>query len=120
MVATPSVVRYQRTEKTVKEIAYELDAQYLLMGSIRRSAQVNKVNIQLVEGPKDRILWSATFERTTDDMIGLQSVLSAQVIKVIQIDPGYRRAYLGLATALSTLGSWEKSEQICRAAIASH
>ncbi len=61
------------------DIASELQVMNLLVGSVQRSGKQIAIRTQLIEGKNDRIVWGKTFERTTDNIIAVQSEI-AQVI----------------------------------------
>jgi TolB-like protein/class 3 adenylate cyclase len=64
---------------TPANAARELGATLVLTGSVRRLADVVRVNAQLVEAPGGRTLWSDTFERPPNDAFLLERDIAVRV-----------------------------------------
>ena len=58
VVSRTSVMQYKNTQKTIPEIARELQVGAVLEGSIRRSGDRVRIVSQLVDARSDRSLWS--------------------------------------------------------------
>jgi len=76
-----SVLRYQDMEKTISEVAFELNVDYVLTGSIYPVGERLKVNLKLIEAERDRILWSAALEHASQDLFAMQQEVIAHVLK---------------------------------------
>jgi TolB-like protein len=76
VIARTSVMRYRAVSKPVQQIARELNAQYLIEGSVRRHAGRVRIAVQLVRAADGTGLWSESFERSLDDAFALQSEIA--------------------------------------------
>jgi tetratricopeptide (TPR) repeat protein len=78
----------------LKRIARELNAQYLVEGSVRRHAGKVRITVQLLRSADGTGLWSESFERSLDDVFALQCEIALATATAIglQISP---RAILG-------------------------
>ena len=73
VVSRTSVMQYAGARKPLPEIALELGADAVLEGSVLRVGQAVRVSVQLIDAPRDRHLWSGSYERDLRDILRLQS-----------------------------------------------
>jgi serine/threonine-protein kinase len=85
IVPRSSVMRYRRTELSVAEIARELNADAVVEGTLQRSGDRIRINLQLVEVASDRPLWSQSFETKGGDVLALQDSLSGVIARGIAV-----------------------------------
>jgi TolB-like protein len=78
-------MRYRRTELSVAEIARELNADAVVEGTLQRSGDRIRINLQLVEVASDRPLWSQSFETQVGDVLVLQDSLSGVIARGIAV-----------------------------------
>ncbi len=93
VLSRTSVVQYDRSEKTSKEIAADLGVQYLLEGSIRKAGKNLRITTQLVDASKDSYQWSETFRGTMDDIFDIQETVAAKIVKALKLrlTPGEKK-----------------------------
>jgi len=112
VIARTSVMRYRAVSKPVQQIARELNAQYLVEGSVRRDAGRVRIAVQLVRAADGTGIWSESFERSLGEGFGLQSeialatataiglqvlpraILAAETFKPVLIDAEVHDRYL--------------------------
>lgn len=96
--ARGSVLRYQGTAKSAREIGAELDVQAVITGTVLRSGDRVRVTAHLVRAADDQPLWEDDYERGLSDVLALQhDVVSAIAREVeLQLSPGERA---GLSSA---------------------
>jgi TolB-like protein len=63
VIARTSAIQYKGTKKTVREIASELSAEYILEGSVRRQGTSVRITAQLVDARDQTHLWAASYDR---------------------------------------------------------
>ncbi|PYI88996.1 MAG: hypothetical protein DME26_02325, partial [Verrucomicrobia bacterium] len=68
-----SVMRYKSGQKSIQEIARELNVDAIVEGSIQRAGNRMLITAQLIEAATDRHLWSTNFERDLSDFFKVQS-----------------------------------------------
>lgn len=76
-----SVMRYQGVQTPLSEIAFELNVDYLLSGRIYPIGERFRINLQLIEAQRDRILWSASLEHAAQDVFAMQQEVIARVLE---------------------------------------
>lgn len=72
----------------IKAIANKLDSQFVLEGSIRKSAEQLKVTIQLIKAQTGTHLWSKVFNVTEQDVFKLQQDISLSIVDSLLPDYG--------------------------------
>jgi TolB-like protein/lipoprotein NlpI len=85
VISRTSVMRYQEVEKSVPEIARELNVDAVLEGSALLVDKRVRVNVQLVSARTDETLWAERYDRDLEDVLGLQSELAETVAREIAI-----------------------------------
>lgn len=86
-----SVIRYQGVQKAISEIAFELNVNYLLIGSVYAEGGHIKINLQCIEASRDRILWSATVAHASHDMFALRQEVITHVLEGLQHCLGFEK-----------------------------
>jgi len=79
VVSRTTSEHYRNTGLTAGEIAQRLNVRYVLEGSVRREGDRVRVTIQLIDGQKERHLWSETYDRVFGDTLGIQDEIAKQV-----------------------------------------
>lgn len=88
VTSRPSIMQYLDTEKDAPTIADELGVRYLLAGSVQASEGQLRVRVQLIDGVRDRPLWTDTFEATRRDFFAVQSQIASRVASSIRVTLG--------------------------------
>ncbi len=74
-----SVVRYKGTDKTLKQIAKELNVDGIVVGSVQRSGNRVLVRVQLNYPATDANLWANRYESELRDVLSMQNELVGQI-----------------------------------------
>jgi len=85
VISRTSVMHYKGSEKTLPEIARELDVDAIVEGSVLRSGDRVRITAQLVNGPSDRHLWTEQYERDLRDVLLLQSEVAQAIARQIRV-----------------------------------
>ncbi|MEN8230887.1 MAG: hypothetical protein ABFS38_22215, partial [Bacteroidota bacterium] len=64
---------------SIQDIARQVNAHYVLEGSVRRYENRVRITVQLIDGQNDNHLWSENFDRELNDIIGVQGDIALQV-----------------------------------------
>jgi TolB-like protein/Flp pilus assembly protein TadD len=84
VIARTSVMRYKRTKKTVRQIARELGANYLLESAVRRDGQAVRVTARLIRGRDQAQVWSGKYDRDGRSVLQLQEELGRAIAQHVQ------------------------------------
>jgi serine/threonine protein kinase/Flp pilus assembly protein TadD len=80
-----SVMRYIKTEKSLPQIAKELNADMVVEGSVLRSGQKMRITARLMNPAEDRQLWVKSYERDIGGFQVLQSEIAQDITRQIGI-----------------------------------
>ncbi len=75
VVSRSAVMRYRGTGEKTIDIARELDVQALIEGTVFRSGNRMRINVQMVEPRTLRHLWTQSYERDVQDVLTVQGEL---------------------------------------------
>jgi TolB-like protein/DNA-binding winged helix-turn-helix (wHTH) protein/Tfp pilus assembly protein PilF len=85
VISRTSVMRYKKTDKSLPEIARELNVDGIVEGAVQRSGDRVRVTAQLIEGSTDRHLWARSYDREARDVLALQSDVALGIARQIEI-----------------------------------
>jgi len=85
VISRTSAMRYKGAQKTIKEIARELNVDAVLEGSVLRSGDMVRISAQLIQASTDKHLWAESYERELRDILALQSDVARNVAREIRI-----------------------------------
>jgi TolB-like protein/Tfp pilus assembly protein PilF len=100
VISRTSAMRYKGTEKSLPEIAKELNVDAVVEGSLLRAGRRVRVRAQLIEASSDTHLWAESYERDFEDLLDLQSDIAQAIAKEIQVAVSPEESR-GLASPLS-------------------
>ena len=81
-----SVTRYRNTEKSVSEIAGELQVDALVEGSVFKTGDRIRVQLQLIKAaPPERQLWSRTYDDDLQNVLTMQKQVARAIAEQIRI-----------------------------------
>jgi TolB-like protein len=77
-----------------RDVGRQLDAEYILEGSVLRSGQQLRINAQLVRASDDFPLWSDRYDRELTDIFAVQDEISRGIVNSLRLKLGRgRRRY---------------------------
>jgi len=89
-----SAQRYQGTDKSIPEIASELDVGWIVEGAVHRSGDRIRVNATLIDARSDARRWARDYDRevTVEDVFDIQSDLARMIAQSLQAELSAREA----------------------------
>ena len=72
-------------ELSYKKIGSELNVSNILTGSVRRSGDLIKITVTLIECSTNKYLWGATFQRTSRNIMDVQNEIAKSIASVLKI-----------------------------------
>jgi TolB-like protein/class 3 adenylate cyclase/Tfp pilus assembly protein PilF len=120
VISRTSTQHYKSAPENLPEIARQLGVAHIVEGSVQKSGDAVRVNVQLIKAANDSHLWADTFDRKLTDIFSVESEvakaiaeqlrahLSGREEKVIAAKPtdnaeAYDAYLRGLAYTLKTL-----------------
>ena len=80
-----TAMRYKKTDKTLSQIAHELNVDAIVEGAVLRSADRVRVSAQLVDAYADAHLWAESYDRDLRDVLALQSEVAQAIARQVQV-----------------------------------
>ena len=85
VAARTSSFSFKGKEVTIADVARELRVANVLEGSVRKSGNRVRITAQLIQADSGFHLYSETFDRTLDDVFGIQDEISAAVVETLKV-----------------------------------
>jgi TolB-like protein len=85
VIARSSASRFKGTSKSAGEVARELKADYLLVGSVRQEGMRIRITAQLIEAHGQGHVWSAKYDGELREILRLQEEVAQNVSRAIAI-----------------------------------
>src|SRR6201993_3965016 len=122
VISRTSTQRYKSSPDDLPEIARQLGVAHIVEGSVQKSGDTVRVNVQLIKAANDSHLWANTFDRKLTDIFSVESEIAKAIADQLQAkltgreeeiiaakptdNPEAYDAYLrGLAYSLKTLST---------------
>lgn len=85
VISRTSSFSFKGQNADIETIAQKLNVASVLEGSVRKNGDQVRITAQLVEASNSAHLWSQTYDRTLDDVLGVQSEIAASVAAVLKV-----------------------------------
>ncbi len=85
VISRTSAMYYRETDKSMPEIARELDVDALVEGSVLRVGNRVRITAQLIRGSNDEHLWAEDYDRDLRDILNLLSEVAGSIAGEIDI-----------------------------------
>ncbi|PYL43805.1 MAG: hypothetical protein DMF42_02900, partial [Verrucomicrobia bacterium] len=79
VISRTSTQHYKSAPENLREIAKQLGVAHILEGSVQKSADTVRVNVQLIKAASDSHLWSDTFDRKLTDILSVESEVAKNI-----------------------------------------
>ena len=92
VISRGSVAKYKDSRLAANQIGRELQADYLVQGSVRRSSNRVRITVQLIKVRDQTDLWTESYDRELKDMLTLQDSVARTIANQIHVTltPGQR------------------------------
>jgi len=84
VISRTSIVHYKKTEKTLPEIARELNVDGIIEGTVQREGDRVRITAQLIYAPSDKHLWANSYERDMRDVFWLEQDVAQDIAHQVQ------------------------------------
>jgi TolB-like protein len=84
VISCTSTKRFKSAPDDLPAIAKELGVANIMEGSVQRSADAVRVNVQLIKADNDARLWADTFDRKLTDIFKIESEIAKTVAETLQ------------------------------------
>ncbi len=86
VISRTSVMEYRDTTKNLRQIAQELNVANIMEGSVQRSGDRVRINVQLIDAYTDEHLWAEIYDRalTTSNLFDIQTEIAKAIAAALR------------------------------------
>jgi TolB-like protein len=84
VISRTSTQQYKSAPENLPEIARQLGVAHILEGSVQKSGDAVRVNVQLIKADNDSHLWADTFDRKLTDIFSVESEVAKAIADQLQ------------------------------------
>jgi len=86
VISRQSVMQYRGSDKSLPEIARELNVDAVLEGSVQQVGDSVRIRVQLIDAlPQERNLWGQTYERPMTEVLAMYNEVAQAIVNEVQI-----------------------------------
>ena len=87
VISRTTVMKYRETDKTLSEIARELNVDCVVEGSVQQAGDRVRIQVRLIDAlPEEQNLWGQTYERAMSDVLVMYGEMARAIADKAQID----------------------------------
>jgi serine/threonine protein kinase/Tfp pilus assembly protein PilF len=84
VISRTSTQHYKSAPENLPQIAKELGVAHILEGSVQKSGDAVRINVQLIKAANDSHLWADTFDRKLTDIFSVESDVAKAIADQLQ------------------------------------
>ena len=84
VISRTSTQHYKSAPENLPEIAKQLGVAHILEGSVQKSGDALRVNVQLIKAANDSHLWADTFDRKLTDIFSVESEVAKAIAEQLR------------------------------------
>ncbi len=81
-----AVLPYRGEQLTARQIGQELGVETILQGSVRWQGDQIRISTQLIDTQTEEQLWAETFDRTSEDVLGVQTEVAQRIAEELRVE----------------------------------
>jgi TolB-like protein/Tfp pilus assembly protein PilF len=85
VISRTSTQHYKNAPRNLSEIAKQLGVAHILEGSVQKSGDTVRVNVQLIKAANDSHLWADTFDRKLIDIFSVESEIAKSIADQLRV-----------------------------------
>src|SRR5947207_1537476 len=85
VISRTSTQHYKSAPENLPEIARQLGVAHILEGSVQKSGDAVRVNVQLIKAVNDSHLWADTFDRKLTDIFSVESEVAKAIAEQLRV-----------------------------------
>jgi adenylate cyclase len=85
VIARTSVMRYKGHQKSISEVAKELEVGTILEGSVRKAGDRVRITAQLIDTATSEHMWSETYDRNLENVFDIQRDVSRSIADFLKV-----------------------------------
>src|SRR6202011_3927233 len=84
VISRTSTQHYKSAPENLRDIASQLGVAHILEGSVQKSGDAVRVNVQLIKAANDSHLWAETFDRKLTDIFSVESEVAKAIAEQLR------------------------------------
>jgi serine/threonine-protein kinase len=85
VISRTSTQRFASAPDNVPDIARQLGVATILEGSVQKSGDRVRINVQLIDAASDNHIWAETYDRKLDDVFAVESEVAEKIAGSLQV-----------------------------------
>ncbi|MCK4827271.1 hypothetical protein KA005_66690 [bacterium] len=85
VISRSSAMMLKGSKKAIRDIAKELNVQYVLEGSVRKAGNDIRITAQLIDATSDAHLWAEKYSGALDDVFDIQEKVSRSIVEALKL-----------------------------------
>ena len=85
VISRTSTQQYKSARANLSEIAKQLGVAHILEGSVQKSGDSVRVNVQLIKAANDSHVWADTFDRKLTDILSVESEVAKAIAEKLRV-----------------------------------
>ena len=108
VISRTSTEKYKSHPDNLKTVAAELGVASIVEGSVQKSGDSARINVQLIDAATDHHLWARTYDRALKDVFAVESEVSQDIAEALQarLSAGESGALAALPTRNAEAYDW--------------
>jgi non-specific serine/threonine protein kinase len=86
VISRTSSMRLKGSQRSMREIAADVNVEYVLEGTVRRHGGALRVTAQLIDAAADSPIWSHKYAGTFDDVFAIQETLARTIVEALELE----------------------------------
>jgi TolB-like protein/class 3 adenylate cyclase/Tfp pilus assembly protein PilF len=107
VISRTSTQHYKSAPENLPEIARQLGVAHILEGSVQKSSDAVRVNVQLIKAANDSHLWADTFDRKLTDIFSVESEVAKAIADQLRAHLTGREEQVLAAKPTENLGAYD-------------
>ena len=83
VISRNSTFTFKGKKTLATDVARELNARYVVEGSVRKAGNRVRINVQLIDGLADRHVWAERYDRELEDIFALQDEITSAIVAMV-------------------------------------
>src|SRR2546423_1239271 len=84
VISRTSTQQYKSAPENLREVGRQLGVAHILEGSVQKSGQSIRVNVQLIHTETDTHIWAEIYDRKLTDVFAIQSVIASTIADALK------------------------------------
>ncbi len=112
VISRTSTQHYKSAPENLPEIARQLGVAHILEGSVQKSGEAVRVNVQLIKAANDSHLWADTFDRKLTDIFSVESEVAKAIADQLRVLQPHAPTPLAHRNILEKRCAWTRSSRL--------